>query len=195
MKLPIVAAAAALVGAVVGIGTGVGMRFLTQAAPPPGEIATAGAPHAATEKERVAKSSAKAPDKKKKAKDHAAMDETLNSSDQHGSSGPAPNYFKFSRQFVAPIVTDGEPRAMMVLDVVIELSPEADEGLYASEPSMRDAVLRALLAQSGEGELQSMLANPELLESTRAAILENVRDVVGDEARSVLLMDVAYQPF
>jgi len=112
--------------------------------------------------------------------------------------GPAdvePAYFKFTRQFVVPVVLNGEPKAMMIMDVVVEMAPGADEGLYSREPKLRDAVLRALLAQSGNGELPLMLSNPELLEATRGAILHNIQEVIGDEALAVLLMDIAYQPF
>ncbi len=105
------------------------------------------------------------------------------------------SYFKFSRQFVAPIVRDGAPEAMIVLDVVLELSPESAESHYAIEPKLRDAVLRALLAQSGKGDLKRMLSDPSLLEETREAILAGVREIIADDAQAVLLMDVAYQPF
>lgn len=114
---------------------------------------------------------------------------------KRGTADAAPSFFKFSRQFVAPVIRDSGPQALMILDVMIELSPEDDEGLYANEPKLRDAVLRALLAQSGKGELQAMLTDPALLESTRAAVLQNVREVIGDRAQAILLLDVAYQPF
>ena len=105
------------------------------------------------------------------------------------------SYFKFSRQFVAPVIGDGGPEAMIVLDVVLELSPNSADSHYSIEPKLRDAVLRALLSQSGKGELKGMLSDPSSLEATRQAIFANVRDIIGDNARSVLLLDVAYQPF
>ncbi len=116
--------------------------------------------------------------------------------DHKDKAAPASsNYFKFSRQFVAPVVIDGLPKAMIILDVVIELAPGAETTLYDDEPKLRDAVLRALLTQSSNGALAAMLQQPALLETTRAAILENIRAVAGDDALSVLLMDVGYQPF
>jgi len=109
--------------------------------------------------------------------------------------GEQPSFFKFSRQFVAPVVRDGRPEAMVILDVVLELSPTASEGFFSNEPLLRDAVLRALLTVSGRGDLTVMREDKNLFEELRAAILQNVKEVVGDDVRAVLLMDVAYQPF
>lgn len=130
----------------------------------------------------------------------AAVNDSSRKRESQGEKGKAkraqePSYFKFSRQFVAPIVRDGRPEAMMVLDVVLELSPTAGEELFSNEPLLRDAVLRALLAQSGRGDLRRMLEDQSLLEATRAAILQSVKEVAGEEVRAVLLMDLAYQPF
>lgn len=104
-------------------------------------------------------------------------------------------YFKFSRQFVTPLLEEGEPAALLILDVVIELAPDASEAIYADEPRLRDAVLKALVAQAAKGDLREALTAPDRLELTRAAVLEGVRAIIGDDARAVLLMDVGYQPF
>ncbi len=194
---PIVfAALAALVGAGAGAGlrvAGLGAKRATAdnavgAAAEKSVLQTADQTVAAAKPQKEAGSSGGNPDQeKKKAKKKPQ--------DKHGDKTGDSVYFKFSRQFVAPIVSSGEPKAMMILDVMIELSPEADDAIYADEPKLRDAVLKALLAQSANGELPDMLSDPELLESTRRAVLQNVREVIGEEARSVLLMDVGYQPF
>lgn len=190
MKLSpvIIIAAAALVGA----GGGAGLRAVTAGGATP-EAADA----------HGAESSAPAVAAEPEKKDHAAADKHdkekkkagKKGGDKHGEKAGEAVYFKFSRQFVAPIVTGGEPKAMMILDVMIELAPGADDAIYADEPKLRDAVLKALLAQSANGDLPRMLADPELLETTRGAVLANVREIIGEDARSVLLMDVGYQPF
>jgi hypothetical protein len=192
MKLSpvIIIAAAALAGA----GGGAGLRF----------VAGGGANSKAPE-EAGAETHAAATDVKKK---EAAPDEQHDkekkkaggkaggkAGDKHGEKAGEAAYFKFSRQFVAPIVSGGAPKAMIILDVMIELAPDADDAIYADEPKLRDAVLKALLVQSANGELPEMLTDPNLLEKTRAVVLANVREVIGEDARSVLLMDVGYQPF
>ena len=184
--------------ALLGAGAGVGARLLTDAPQPvdgserdPGEIksetaATQGGEDAppVSKTDLVGKQGA-GKKKTRNAGGHGAGD----------GKNEAQAYYKFSRQFVVPIVVDGQPQAMMILDVVIAMSREPDGGAYSDEPRLRDAVLRALLAQAGAGELQGMLSEPQQLERTRAAILAQVRSVIGENAQSALLMDVAYQPF
>lgn len=114
-------------------------------------------------------------------------------SEVHDKKSDAAVYMKFSRQFVTPIVADGRPTAMMILDVNIEIDPALADTIYAEEPRLRDGVLKALLRQSGAGRLGSIFADPAVLEETRREILEEMRAIVGDGARSVLIMDVGYQ--
>ena len=126
--------------------------------------------------------------------------ETPKAKDAHGAKGEAHDkkgdaavYMKFSRQFVTPIVAEGRPTAMMILDVNIEIDPSLADTIYAEEPRLRDGVLKALLRQSGAGRLGSIFADPAVLEETRREILEELRAIVGDGAKSVLIMDVGYQ--
>jgi hypothetical protein len=198
MKLPPVIIVA--VAALAGVGGGAGLRAYTG----PGEKPEASAaPGGESAEEHAGESAEKIADATPKKEAHATADKhdkekkkpKKKADDKHGEKPGNAAYFKFSRQFVAPIVKDGEPKAMMILDVMIELSPEADEAIYADEPKLRDAVLKALLAQSASGALPEMLTDPALLETTRSAVLANVREVIGEDARAVLLMDVGYQPF
>ncbi|MFN0024054.1 MAG: hypothetical protein ACKVS5_09145 [Parvularculaceae bacterium] len=172
-----------IVGAatVLGAASGAGLKIV---APIPAKEAHAPGQEPATEELGKEGAHKKGPPKAAKKNDHK------------DKAGPASSsYFKFSRQFVAPVVIDGSPKAMIILDVVVELAPGAETTLYADEPKLRDAVLRALLTQSSNGALASMLQEPALLETTRAAIFKNIHALVGDDAVSVLLMDVGYQPF
>lgn len=178
--MPVIIAAAALVGA----GGGAGARLLANGDPaPPAHDQTPPA-HKKVESDEGAAAPAIPADNKGKRTDA-----------KHSKNAEPAAYFKFSRQFVAPIVNDAEPAALMILDVMIELSPGSGESIYADEPKLRDAVLKALLAQSANGDLRSMLTSPDRLEATRDAILANVRTIIGDDAKAILLMDVGYQPF
>ena len=178
IKLPIILLAATLIGAGGGVAARIGSESLP-AKEAHGEAPAEGADK--EEKETDAGDDHGGQEKKPKKARAAKVEEST--------------YFKFSRQFVAPLVVAGEPTAMIILDVAIELSPGAGEGVYSDEPRLRDSVLKALLAQSANGDLAGMFANPERLESTRAAVLDRVKSVLGDDAKSVLLIDVGYQPY
>ncbi|NWG93601.1 MAG: hypothetical protein HXY21_14015 [Parvularculaceae bacterium] len=111
----------------------------------------------------------------------------------HGEEKAASTFMKFSRQFVTPIVVAGKPTSMMILDVNIEVDPALSGSIYAQEPRLRDAMLRVLLKQASDGSLEKMLADPSVLEDTRAQMLVEARAIAGDGVLSVLIMDVGYQ--
>lgn len=196
--LPVALAAAILLGAA----AGAGLRLMAPKKAPVHDEAEvdghssekaakeqhAGADAAGKKAENATKANkADKHDKHEKKKDESKKD-------AHGKSEAA-NFLKFSRQFVVPIMEDGKPKAMMILDVMVELDENVGEGVYAEEPRLRDAVLRALLKQSGAGGFGDLFEQPEVLEATRAAILEETRTVIGDGAKSILIMDVGYQAY
>jgi hypothetical protein len=187
--LPVIVALAGVVG--VGVGAGLRLASTPGASSPPAPSTKGADGDSASAPADAASGNAKAQADKVHEKTKAKKEAGAG----HKQQAETGTYFKFSRQFVAPVVREGDPEALIVLDVVLELSPESAESHYSIEPKLRDAVLRALLAQSGKGEIKGMLSDPSLLEATRDAILANVRDIIGDDARSVLLLDVAYQPF
>lgn len=124
-----------------------------------------------------------------------SVDERKKTTKAHDRQSAGPVYMKFSRQFVTPIVKAGRPTAMMILDVNIELDPSISDVAYSEEPKLRDAVLRVLLRQAGEGRLSEIFQDSTVLEETRAQLLIELRKLIGDEVRSVLIMDVGYQSF
>jgi hypothetical protein len=185
LSIQIIIAASAVVGA----GGGAGLRLLAATDRQPADLKGDAGPHAPGADAKVSDERQKVTVAEKK------KDAAKKQNHADGEKAEAADYFKFSRQFVTPVVEDGEPAALIILDVMIELAPGASEAIYADEPKLRDAVLKALLAQSANGDLRQMLTAPERLEKTRAAVFESVRKVIGEEARAVLLTDVGYQPF
>lgn len=117
---------------------------------------------------------------------------------QRGSRGKAkkdPAYLKFSRQFYTPIVVSGRPVGLMIMDVIIELDPSFGNSGYPEEPIVRDAIVRVLLKEAGEGRLAKIFADSTALEATRAELLRETRAIIGEGARSVLIVDVGYQSY
>ncbi|PQA87416.1 flagellar basal body-associated FliL family protein [Hyphococcus luteus] len=104
-------------------------------------------------------------------------------------------YMKFSRQFVVPVVHNGRPKSMVILDINIEVDSSESEGVYALEPRLRDAFLARLMALSGEGMLPQMLEDMDKLEYTKMALLEESRKIMGDAALDVLILDLGIQNY
>jgi len=111
----------------------------------------------------------------------------------HGEDTAKSAYLKFGRQFVAPVIKNGVPIGMMILDVNIELDPAIGQSAYSEEPRLRDAVMEVLLRQGAKGRLNDLFVDPAVLDETKEEILTASRKILGDGARSVLIMDIGYQ--
>lgn len=175
-----------------GAGGGFALR-MSGAGSPPEDHASDAAEDAQSETGEESGTSGEEKKPKPDAKEHGSDKDHSKSGSGHEKTVETSTYMKFSRQFVAPIVTAGRPQAMMILDVNLELDPSMADSAYAEEPKLRDAILKILLRQASEGKLQAMFHQPELLEETRAKILDETRAIIGDGVKSVLIMDVGYQ--
>jgi len=129
-----------------------------------------------------------------------AHGEAADGHDKKGGHGGEENtssstYMKFGRQFVVPIVKNGQPKSMVILDINIEVDSSYSEGVYAFEPRLRDAFLARLMALSSEGMLPQMLEDMDKLEYTKATLLEESRKIMGDAALDVLVLDIGFQNY
>ncbi len=105
------------------------------------------------------------------------------------------SYMKFSRQFVVPVVRRGKPKSMVILDINIEVDNSQGESVYSLEPRLRDAILTRLLALAGEDMLPQMLEDVDKMEMMKAALLETSREIMGDAALNVLILDLGIQNY
>ncbi|GJL92830.1 hypothetical protein [Hyphococcus sp.] len=107
----------------------------------------------------------------------------------------ATSFMKFSRQFVVPVVERGKPKSMVILDINLEVDNTLNESVYTLEPRLRDAFLSRLLALSSQGMLPQLLEDVDKLEATKAALLETSREIIGDAALSILILDIGIQSY
>ena len=184
----------ALGGVLLGAGAGVGARMFLSPAPSAEEAAPEADSEAAPESgSESGPDAAHAPAKEDPHAEAPKKKDTK--SKGHGAEKKEEKrYFKFSRQFVVPVLVNGSPGATMVLDVLIEIKPGFDD-LYSDEPALRDAVLRALLRKTSEGALARVFAEPELMEALRSEILAEVDRATHGAAQSVLVLDIGYQAY
>ncbi|MHA7872882.1 MAG: flagellar basal body-associated FliL family protein, partial [Hyphococcus sp.] len=132
--------------------------------------------------------------KKKKKKDKKKKDG--HGSDGHGKSSDADfGFMKFSRQFIVPVITSDNVNALVVIDINLELTPEATEAAYSREPKIRDALLSTLLSLSNEGAFHDNLLEGENVMHIRARLLESAQSILGEEVLDVLILSIARQDF
>lgn len=115
----------------------------------------------------------------------------------HGkeASASATTFMKFGRQFVVPIVQNGRPRSMVILDINIEIDTALEQSIYTQEPRLRDALLTRMLMLASAGTLPQVLEDDVKMEAAKAALLETSRSVIGDAAVNVLILDIGIQSY
>ena len=103
--------------------------------------------------------------------------------------------FKFSRQFVIPVLIDRRPQYMIILEINLEMATSSTSDAYAKESQVRDAVLETLFELAAEGVLGGLPSESEARAVARLALLEGARSVLGEEVRDVLIQDVGVQRY
>lgn len=121
------------------------------------------------------------------------------SSDHTSKSGSydkpdsAASYFKFSREFVVPIMRDGTVQSLVILNINLEVDDDASLNLFSMEPKLRDNIMTTLVALSTDGRTFETMTTVDSYESIRAVVLANLSNVTPKGIRNVLILDAAKQ--
>lgn len=178
------------------IGGAAGGLWLKSATAPAAETARAenGAEAAADDHRPVEQK--KAQDKSKK---HDAKADGKHAAEKkaggHGEADTdaAYGFMKFSRQFVVPVIGEDGVRALVLLDINIEVPPAVTESVYSQEPKLRDALLASLLQLSNSGAFDQHILERANMELLRSELLRAARSVIGEDAQNVLILNIARQ--
>lgn len=131
------------------------------------------------------------------AKSHAKKDDhgDHKKDDKHGkSSGSGETaYFKFSREFVVPIMRDDQVKSLVILHVTLETDESTADDLFSEEPKLRDNIMTTLIGLSNDGRTLEEPTNINNYETIRAMMLMNLRDSISDGIQNVLIVDMAKQ--
>lgn len=112
--------------------------------------------------------------------------------DKAASSGESA-YYKFSREFVIPIMRGGQVKSLVILHLSLETDPSISEQLFTEEPKLRDNIMTTLIELSNDGRTLEELTTVNNYETIRAMVLMNLNDAVSDQIKNVLIVDVAKQ--
>lgn len=117
-------------------------------------------------------------------------------SGEHGKESAASGsvaYYKFSREFVVPLIENGRVSSLVILNINLEIDASASGKLFSMEPALRDNIMTTLISLANDGRTFQTLSNIESYESMRALVLMNLRKSVPDGIRNVLILDMARQ--
>ncbi len=125
----------------------------------------------------------KKPDKEKKKKD------------SHGgeSADSEVYYFKFTREFVVPIIREGRVHSLIILNLNLEADGSIASNLQSMEPKLRDNIMTSLITLSNDGTTFESITSVENYELIRSTVMDNLQSVVASGINNVLIVDMAKQ--
>lgn len=149
----------------------------------------AGAPSGTADHTSVPKEKSHAAEK---TKEHGS--EPAETKDSHGNpTAGAVDYFKFTREFVVPVMRESRVESLVILNINLEVDSRVSSKLFAMEPKIRDNIMTTLIELSNDGSTLEAIANLENYESIRATVLMNLQRIVPEGIRNVLIVDMAKQ--
>ncbi|MEL6859951.1 MAG: flagellar basal body-associated FliL family protein [Pseudomonadota bacterium] len=140
---------------------------------------------AATVEKETEDGDAKKDDKKSSAKKGDKYDK--------GSSSGDSAYYKFSREFVVPIMRGGQVKSLVILHISLETDSATSERLFSEEPKLRDNIMTTLIELSNDGRTLVDVTQVNNYETIRSMILMNLQDSISDKIKNVLIGDIAKQ--
>ena len=141
-------------------------------------------------------------EKKPDGADHASKEkdshggEKKAKKDDHGASsaGSESAYFKFSREFVVPIIQNERVASLVILNINIESDAALSDKLFSQEPVIRDVIMTTLIEISGDGRTFQSMTSIENYETLRSLILVALQKKFPDMGiKNILILDIARQ--
>lgn len=126
---------------------------------------------------------------------HAAppAKEDAHAEDGHEKEGATSEFVKLNNQFIIPVVGQQRVSALVVLSLSIEAIPGSTEVIYAQEPKLRDAFLRALFDHANIGGFDGNFTEAHRMDVLRRVLFESARNALGARVIDVLVTDIARQ--
>ncbi len=116
--------------------------------------------------------------------------------DSHSKEGATTSgviYYKFSREFVVPMIRESRVHSLVILNLNLEADAELSQKLFEMEPKIRDNMMTTLITLSNDGSTFESMTNVENYESIRSMLLMNLKSVMPTGIRNVLIVDFAKQ--
>jgi flagellar FliL protein len=102
-------------------------------------------------------------------------------------------YYKFSREFVVPIMREGQVTSLVIIHISLETDSSTAEDLFTEEPKLRDNIMTTLISLSNDGRTLERPTEINNYETIRSMVLMNLQDAISDKIKNVLIVDMAKQ--
>lgn len=112
---------------------------------------------------------------------------------KEGDAAPAVIYYKFTREFVVPIIRNGRVSSLVILNLNLEADASIERELFDMEPKLRDNIMTTLITLSNDGTTFESMTSVKNYESIRSLVLQNLGSIVKEGITNVLIVDLAKQ--
>lgn len=102
-------------------------------------------------------------------------------------------FVKLNNQFVVPVVADGLVKSLVVLSLSVEATEGQAAKVFEVEPRLRDSFLQVLFDFANLGGFEGAFTNSNNLINLKTQLYEAAHGIIGDDARSVLIVDIVRQ--
>lgn len=105
----------------------------------------------------------------------------------------ASQFLEMERQFIVPLIEEGEVTSLVVMTLSLEVAPGHLEDVETRKPKLRDSLLRALFEHAYAGGFNGDFTAEYVMRDLRRALLKAARLTAGKHVRDVLIADVIRQ--
>lgn len=102
-------------------------------------------------------------------------------------------FVPLSNQFVVPVIEDDRLTAMVVVSISIEAPLGQMTTVLGLEPRLRDSMLQDMFAHANIGGFSGNYTATDKMRLLRQDLLRSARDILGDNALDVLVLDIVRQ--
>jgi hypothetical protein len=107
--------------------------------------------------------------------------------------GPPPEFFRFDRPFVVPVMADQRVGSLIVASLSLEVETGKLDAVNGREPRIRDAMLRVMFDHAYEGGFNGDFTADYVMKDLRRNLLTAARKVAGSAVRDVLVIEIFRQ--
>ena len=113
---------------------------------------------------------------------------------QHGeAAGGEVTFYKFTREFVVPMIEDDRVKSLVILNLNLEIDTSISQELFSKEPILRDNIMTTLVKLSSGGKTMDSITDVDNYETLRSMILSNLQNEIPEGIHNVLILDMARQ--
>ncbi len=126
-----------------------------------------------------------------------AIDNVDAQSEESSAEGPVSvegrAYVKVGKQTIVPVVSGGETQALMLFELAVDVPLDRRDAVHELEPRLRDGFLRELMKMSHTGAFMTTFTDDRVIAELRRNLVHAARQILGDDAQDVLILDVMRQ--